>query len=132
MPGHQGYNTHVGAAFTHYSQPAADAQIQTEGMETDMVGKMGDATRSQLPPGEAIQIEGIILQKDTCRIWDEAWASQPGPTTWSLNPTPKQIRRGQGGAGMGRCYSEWTMQRPVVVVGSGEALVCKPDRRQRI
>lgn len=83
----------------------------------DMVGKMGDSARSQLPPGDVIQIEGIILQKDTCRIWDEVWASQPGLTTWSSHPIPKQVCSGQGGAGMGRCCSEWTMQRPVVVAG---------------
>lgn len=39
--------------------------------------------------------------------------------TWSLNPTPKQIRRGQGEQAWAGCYSEWTMQRPVVVVGVG-------------
>ena len=114
----------MGAAFSHYSQSAAGAQVQMEGMEMDTVGKMGDLAQSQLPPGEAIQIEGIILQKDTGRIWDEVWASQPGLMTWSSHPTPKQVCSGQVAAGMGRCCSEWTMQRPVVVVGLGEALVC--------
>uniref|UniRef100_A0A8C9BQH7 Sulfotransferase n=1 Tax=Phocoena sinus TaxID=42100 RepID=A0A8C9BQH7_PHOSS len=55
-----------------------------EEMEMDVVGTTGESEGLLLP-----QVDGVTLQKGTCRIWGKIWASQARPNDLVIASYPK-------------------------------------------
>lgn len=99
--------SHVDPAFSHLSLCTAGAQTKMEEMEMDVVGTTGESEGLLLP-----QVDGVTLQKGTCRIWGKIWASQARPDDLVIASYPKAGMWWPREQESPRVSSEWAMQRP--------------------
>uniref|UniRef100_A0A8C3VUS1 Sulfotransferase n=1 Tax=Catagonus wagneri TaxID=51154 RepID=A0A8C3VUS1_9CETA len=60
-----------------------------QAVDKDEAAKSWEAEWSLLPHGEASQIDGITLEKQTCSLWEKIWAFQARPDDLLIASYPK-------------------------------------------
>uniref|UniRef100_A0A8C4LXR4 Sulfotransferase n=1 Tax=Equus asinus asinus TaxID=83772 RepID=A0A8C4LXR4_EQUAS len=58
-------------------------------MAKDKVEETRELDWALLPPGEVSQVDGIMLEKNTCNIWDKVWNFQAKPDDLVIASYPK-------------------------------------------